>query len=44
MRRDRIIGLLAALVFALAVVGCSSSSSTPAPAEGSPAAAESPAT
>jgi len=39
MKLKSIAGLFAALLFAFAAIGCSSSSSTPAPAAGSPAAA-----
>jgi hypothetical protein len=41
MKLKSIAGLFAALLFAFAVIGCSSSSSTPAPDAASPAAAES---
>jgi hypothetical protein len=41
MKLKSIAGLFAALLFAFAVIGCSNSSSTPAPAAGSPAAVES---
>jgi hypothetical protein len=41
MKLKSIAGLFAALLFAFAVIGCSSNSATPAPAAESPAAAES---